>query len=308
MNNPLAVISGWPADKKLTLIFPSVLFLIALFTGAIFHIQPDENKVALIAGGIYLLLTLILQLPLRKGMIPSRVSYFLYEFWPVPAILLGYLTMRIFRLELSIETFGIPQQDDLMIQIDNILFGKTIPLYLQNVISPSLTFFTESAYLHFYYLMPIGTLIFFFFRKEYATYFALRKAVIFTLAGGFSLYFFLPVVGPVVFMKEEFSIPLTANHQIVTDAVNSFRFTYDCFPSLHTAIPWLTLFMTWHYFRWPARSILLFMTLSISFSTMYLRYHYGADVIAGFLWAFIVSYLVKKSGSEQTQMSFVSGR
>ena len=201
--------------------------------------------------------------------------------------------MRIFRLELAIEHFGIPQQDDLMITIDNLLFGQTLPLYIQHWITPTFTLLMESAYLHFYYLLPIGSLVYFYWKEQYALFLQLRQGIVFTLTGGFVLYFVLPVVGPISYMANEFSVPLVAGHEIVYDAVNSFRFAYDCFPSLHTAIPWVTLFLTWSVHNRLIQGVMLFMTLAITFSTMYLRYHYGTDVIAGLVWALLVATLIK---------------
>lgn len=288
-------IKNWPFDKQLTLIFPLSIFLIALISGSVFLMEPGENKVALAAGGIYIFLTLALQPFLRMKKFTEKTEWFLREFWPVLAILLGYLTMRIFRLELAIEQFGIPQQDLLMISIDEALFGQTLPLYIQHWITPELSFYMESSYLHFYYLLPIGSLIYFSWSEQKQQFLQLRKGIIYTLAGGFSLYFVLPVVGPISFMPDAFSVPLIANHEVVYDAVNSFRFTYDCFPSLHTAIPWLTVFLIWSSSANSIRAIILLMAFSITLSTMYLRYHYGADVIAGFIWALLVAALVMKA-------------
>ena len=280
----------WPFDKQLTLIFPVVIFHIALITNSIYGIQPTENKAALFSSGLFLIL-LLLGYRYRPVSMP-KLDWFLREFWPVPAILLGYLTMRIFRLELAIQTLGIPQQDELMIQLDQILFGQALPLLLQPLISPAMTLLMESAYLHFYYLLPIGSLIYFHLKGEQQLFLRLRRGLIFALTGGFMLYFLLPVEGPISFIQNQFNSVLVPGHQIVTDAVNSFRFAYDCFPSSHTAIPWVTLFIGWQYFNLPQRLIVLAMTLTITCSTVYLRYHYGADVIAGFIWAMIISLIV----------------
>lgn len=291
MKNLLNGIRCWPLDKKITLAFPVAIFIVALVSGSLFEIQPEKNKVALLAGGLYLLLTVLAQPLLQKKRLKPKHEWFLYEFWPVLAMLLGYLTMRVLRLELAVEHFFIAQQDGLMIQIDKWLFSKPVPLYLQYWISPKLTVVMESAYLHFYYLLPIGSLLYLYWNDRKDDFLRLRKGLIYTLSGGFVFYFCLPVEGPLTFMAEQFDVPLRARQQIVYDAVNSFRFDYDCFPSLHTAIPWLTVFLTWTYHGKFVRVAILFMTLAITFSTMYLRYHYGADVIAGFIWAVMIAWV-----------------
>ncbi len=299
MQHLLQTLRNWPIDKQLTLFFPTCVLAIALLSGSIQSIEPMQNKAALFAALLFILLILGLRPLLQRHQFSSNTEWFLREFWPVPAILLGYLTMRVFRLELAVDFFQIPLRDDWMIELDTILFGQPVPLYLQYWITPALTLWMEFAYLHFYYLLPIGSLLYFYWQGQRQTFLHLRKALIYALTGGFCLYFILPVVGPVTYMHDQFVVPLPENHEILYDAVNSFRYLYDCFPSLHTAIPWLTLLMTWLRHSWPIKSILLFMTLSITFSTLYLRYHYGMDVIAGFLWALLIVHWVKHQPSEQ---------
>lgn len=292
---------NWPFDKQLTFYFPLVMFSLACISGSILSFEPMENKAALTGAATFLILIVWARFYLKGHTINARVEWFLREFWPVPAILLGYLTMRLFRLELAVEYFSLVQQDDLMIRLDEQLFGQPVPLYLQHWITDSFTLWMESAYLHFYYLLPIGSMFYFLWREENERFLELRKGLIYTLAGGFSCYFILPVEGPVSYIADQFTVPLLANHAIVYDAVNSFRYAYDCFPSLHTAVPWMAVFISWNWFGYGMRLAGLFMALSITLSTMYLRYHYGFDVIAGVLWACIVTMIVKYQVSKSTQ-------
>jgi len=287
----------WPFDKQLALLFPSLIVFIAVITDSWQHIDANENKVALFCIGLFLVLILCAQPLLKSFQLSSRQSWFLYQFWPVPAILLGYLLMRVLRLELAIEFFAITQQDTLMIELDTVVFGQALPLTIQHWTSPTLTLLMETAYLHFYYLLPIGSLMVCYWHQQDENFLRMRQAIIYTLAGGFCCYFLMPVKGPSDFMATQFSVPLNAGHDMVYAAVNNFRFAYDCFPSLHTAIPWVTLFVSWSWYSLPVRLLMLGMTLSITLSTLYLRYHYGFDVLAGLLWACIVAYLIKNHHS-----------
>ncbi len=289
----IASINHWSFDKQLTLILPTLIILISLITGSWQYVNVHENKIILLSMVLFLLLILCAQPLLKAAQLSARQSWFLYQFWPVPAVLLGYLLMRVLRLELAIEVFGIPQQDALMINLDTFAFGQTLPLYIQHWISPTLTLLMESAYLHFYYLLPIGSLLYFYWRQQDAYFLAMRQAIIFTLVGGFCCYFLIPVKGPGDFIPQQFTVALQAEHEMVYAVVNNVRFAYDCFPSLHTAIPWVTLLISWSWHSIPVRLMMLGMTLSITLSTLYLRYHYGADVLAGFLWACLVAYFIK---------------
>lgn len=289
----LNTIKSWSFDKQLTLAFPTLIIVIALVSGSWRGIEINENKLILFLFALFPCLIYIAHGLLKANKFSPRGAWFLYQFWPVPAILLGYLLMRVLRLELAIDFFNIPQQDLLMIELDHLLFGQPLPLFIQHWISPTLTWLMETAYLHFYYLLPIGSLLFFYCREQEEKFIQLRKAIIYTLVGGFCSYFLLPVKGPIDFIPELFTVPLKMTDEIVYDAVNSFRFAYDCFPSLHTAIPWVVLMVSWSWHKFAIRIILLAMTLSITLSTLYLRYHYGFDVLAGLFWAAIVSYFLK---------------
>ncbi|WP_211827501.1 hypothetical protein [Kistimonas asteriae] len=108
MQDLLQTLRHWPLDKQLTLLFPIIVLAIALLSGSILAIEPMENKAALFAGLLFLLLILVIPPLLQRHIVSSNTAWFLREFWPVPAILLGYLTMRVFRLELAVDFFQIP--------------------------------------------------------------------------------------------------------------------------------------------------------------------------------------------------------
>ncbi len=285
----LSSIRQWPLDKQLTLLFPAIVTLVTLLSGVIHHWQPAQNKAALTGAAVFLLMLLAARPALQQKRLAARWEWLLREFWPIPAMLLGYLTMRVFRLELLLDNLQLPLRDHWMLAFDTQLFGQALPLWLEPLVSPLMTLWMESSYLHFYYALPIGSLLWLFWREQYADFVHLRQAVIYTLCSGFVLYFFIPVKGPGDAMPELFSVSLGARDTVMYDAVNSFRYAYDCFPSLHTAIPWVTLLTCWRFYSPAFRPLALFMTLSITLSTLYLRYHYGADVLAGVLLAAVIA-------------------
>ncbi len=284
----------WPLDKQLTLLFPGGILLFALLFGDIRQWQPGENKAALTGAGIFFLLIALIRLALARNVLSTRYEWLLRELWPVPAILLGYLLMRLLRLELAIDALGIKLMDPLMIAFDTALFGQPLPLLIQHWVSPAMTLLMESAYLHFYYTVPIGSLLWLFYCRpeQPAAFILLRQGIIYTLVAGWLMYLLVPVIGPGQWLETEFSVSLGPQDGLVYDAVNSFRYVYDCFPSLHTAVPWITLLLCWRWYSWPLRILVLAMTLSITLSTLYLRYHYAADVLGGILLAVIVARIL----------------
>ena len=64
----------------------------------------------------------------------------------------------------------------------------------------------------------------------------------------------------------------------------------DCFPSGHTQTVLISLWFAFKYKR-PLFRVYLPITIALIFSTVYLRYHYAIDVIAGIVYAGITVWL-----------------
>ena len=71
------------------------------------------------------------------------------------------------------------------------------------------------------------------------------------------------------------------------------KINWDAFPSGHTAIAVLSAMLASTY-RLRIKLIYWILTIGIIFSTVYLRYHYVVDVIAGIIFALIVWRLNEK--------------
>jgi len=68
---------------------------------------------------------------------------------------------------------------------------------------------------------------------------------------------------------------------------STFETGGGAFPSSHVAAAICVLFFSWpHLLR--ARYLILAATLALSFATVYCRYHYAVDVVAGALTAAVL--------------------
>jgi membrane-associated phospholipid phosphatase len=110
-------------------------------------------------------------------------------------------------------------------------------------------------------------------------------------------YVLVPAIGPRFAMASEFHGALVGPW-LTVPAARAWNFLEkierDCFPSLHTALTLLSLiyFVRLRTLLPYGRALLAVVTPAIVLlwvSTMYLRYHYGVDVIAGALLAWAVS-------------------
>ena len=109
----------------------------------------------------------------------------------------------------------------------------------------------------------------------------------------YATYFLVPAIGP-RFTLEHLQInPVTGlwATQSIIDTLNFLEsIQRDAFPSGHTEMTILTMIYAWKFSRkyfW----VLSIIGTSLIFSTVFLRYHYVIDVVAGALLAYIV-YLI----------------
>ena len=113
-----------------------------------------------------------------------------------------------------------------------------------------------------------------------------------------SVYMLVPGFGPYRYLAAEFHHPLVSGFWMdrVLEAVNSAGAQKDIFPSLHTAGPLFILLFSFRNRRnypfrytWPVTA---FIVVNIIIATMFLRWHYLIDIIAGITLAFTNCYLL----------------
>ena len=109
----------------------------------------------------------------------------------------------------------------------------------------------------------------------------------FTIYGiGFLGYSWVPAGGPHLALADEFALPLTGwaiarfNAYVVANGSNGV----DVFPSLHCAISCFLLCFDRQHARWRYH-LYLVPCGGLWLATIYLRYHYFTDVVAGFALA-----------------------
>jgi membrane-associated phospholipid phosphatase len=181
--------------------------------------------------------------------------------------------------------------DGTLARIDEAVLGVQPTLYLQAIVRPGLTNYLAFAYTSYFFVPPIlsGYL---YVRGHRAEFRRFQLVLLVAFYGGFFAYISVPAIGPRYWLADRYTVPLAgALYDATSEATNSLQqVSRDCFPSLHTAIStlWLITFVRLRHVL-PAPRILLplvtILTLSLWFSTVYLRYHWAVDVVAGWVLA-----------------------
>lgn len=177
--------------------------------------------------------------------------------------------------------------DRQLFDLDIDLFGVEPALLFDGFVSQAST--EWFAFFYFSYFLIIAghvfPILFFGKHQRLTAEFALGLTIV--LCIGQATYVLVPGFGPHRAFPGMFENDLPSGlwWGLVTDLVATSGAHKDIFPSLHTAIPTFVLLFSFHNraiepyrYTWP---VLAFVTLNIIVATMFLRWHYLIDVVAG---------------------------
>jgi membrane-associated phospholipid phosphatase len=174
-----------------------------------------------------------------------------------------------------------PDIDQTLIQIDQFLFGVEPTLWMQRWIVPWLTDLLSLAYLSYYFL-PLTLVLVLYIKNRQGLY-----PAIFVLTLGYYVsfigYILFPAVGPRDAMTSLYTVPLEGSFitDWVRDGLNAIEHNRrDCMPSGHTQIVLTVLYLAYRCER-VLFYIFLPIVCGLVLSTVYLRYHYVVDLMAG---------------------------
>jgi hypothetical protein len=278
------------ADKVLILSALGLLISLGWITGVpIFEPFGRGRLTYFTVLGLPLLALLLL---VRRSQ--WRLRGFLGSWWPVIGIVAVYESLKHMHANRITEWLGIPPRDDLMLKVDQLLFGKALPLWMDSWTAPWFQSTMTFLYIWVYYLGPLLLLGYAYLSGRERLFRRLRLGLVLGLLGGYILYLLVPVAGPKFLIGDQFQHPIPSHSRLETLVFDTMRFNWDCFPSLHTAIPWLLTVLVWR--RLPGWIVAIGAILSsgVTLSTVALRLHYGVDLIAAFAWVGAVWWAVEK--------------
>jgi len=202
------------------------------------------------------------------------------DWFPFLVILLMYYSLWGDATLLLVTT----DRDPALIALDQRLFGFQASLVLQRIVSPWLTASMDLAY--FFHLLNIPLVAcFLYLCRDRARFREMMCGLMVVSFLGLLGYLLVPAIGPMYTFRNQYTVPLRQSLGVFNrevDFMDFARIRRDVFPSLHVAIS----FLVWLYaYRNSKRLfwILSPLILSLWFSTVYLRYHYLVDVLAGLI-------------------------
>lgn len=184
--------------------------------------------------------------------------------------------------------------DDLLIRVDLSLFGGDHPtVLLERFIHPWLTIIMQFAYISYYPMAIVLAAVLIVKKKETAfdeAIFGILLCFYLSYLG----YLLVPAVGPRFTLAHLQTRDLAASPLVVAiqDTLNALENTKtDAFPSGHTAVALMTLYYAGKFRERVLVALLIPAVSGLIVSTVYLRYHYVIDVIAGIALTVMTVYL-----------------
>jgi membrane-associated phospholipid phosphatase len=220
----------------------------------------------------------------------SRLVGYIRDWYPVPMIF--YVFKETYLMVHQIH----PQDYDwLLINIDRWIFGGDPTRWLSTFAHPLVTEILQISYAS-YYLILLSVFFELSFEKRHTEFFLGSFLVIYGFYLSYVGYFLLPAVGPRFtlydFKSLDTSLPgvwvtnalrdfVNAGESIPRNMPNVIDFAQrDAFPSGHTQLTLTILYIAFTN-HLKSRWVLLIVGSLLIISTVYLRYHYAIDVIAG---------------------------
>jgi membrane-associated phospholipid phosphatase len=263
----------WPVDKVILGYFGFAVVLIVGWWGSL---PQAAWLLALHVLGAGLLLYEVLR--------PNLTSWYFRNWYPLLYVACCYKEMA-----LLVPAVRHTDRDQWLAAVDRAFWGTNPTVWLERIASPGLTEFLQIVYTLFVPAVLLVPLL--LWRKQR---FAEFQYCAFLIALGYLVsyvgYLIVPARGPRFLLRDLQHAPLQGlwffqTMQGTLDRLESAA--YDCFPSGHTE---LTILAWWSTRKLTNPLFLPYFayTLSIIFATVYLRYHYTIDVVAGAVVAAIL--------------------
>jgi hypothetical protein len=182
------------------------------------------------------------------------------------------------------------------------LFGLEPALAMQPWITPGTTEWFAFFYYGYFFVLGLHVIPIVFLAKNARLLSEFALGLLIVLSVGQSMYLVVPGYGPAKGLPELFQhqLPNGVWWHLVQELVASAGAQKDIFPSIHTAAPSFILLFSFHnraylpYRRtWP---LVAFFVFNIIVATMFLRWHWLVDIVAGLALA-LLAYAIGVYGT-----------
>ncbi len=200
---------------------------------------------------------------------------------------IGTLLSSFFQLREILPAVS-PWTDDARIYaFDLRVFGFEPSVALDQYVSRETTEWFAFFYFLYFLILSVHVLPMVYWQRDTQLLARFSTGVLLIFCTAHVLYMIVPGFGPYWYLKGTFQHELQGGPywHLVREAVEAGGAQKDIFPSLHTAVPTFFAIFSFRHrklvpfkYWWP---VIAFLATQIIIATMFLRWHYLIDVIAG---------------------------
>jgi membrane-associated phospholipid phosphatase len=266
------------------------VFMMALYAimALVFH-NSIVGSVSVVWTNV-LIITLVAASIVLVRLTGSAAVTFVRFFYVVPIVYMMYDQTHLFVPVVNPHLY-----DNMLIAADRALFGQDPTVWLYEHANPFLTEFLQICYFLFYF-MPVSHAIELWMRGETSKviYFARMMAFMFFVS--YLLYYLMPAIGPRFTLHDFAMTSIELPGRWFTETLRSIVnigggvvvgttdpasvVNRDCMPSGHTMLTLVNVILAFQN-RSKLRYVFVAFGTGLIFATVYLRYHYVVDLIAG---------------------------
>jgi membrane-associated phospholipid phosphatase len=254
-------------------------FLVLLSGIAAFSATVNPPSVRLLVTYAALAIAILVAAVYRTKVGPSKMGFHLSVIATVIAVLLIYSSLGELIAGIHTTTF-----DARLIAIDHAIFGVHPTVWLERFSNPLLTGLLQFAYISYYFIFPLLSVVLIARGGGFGEFEEALFGILLCFYLSYVGYLLVPAIGP----RFTLSHLQTSNLQVfpfietIQNALNALENNKtDAFPSGHTAVSLMTLYYAWKEGEKKLFAGLIPVVTALIISTVYLRYHYVIDVIAG---------------------------
>jgi membrane-associated phospholipid phosphatase len=263
-------------------------FLVLLSGLAVFSAPGNPSWAGLLATYAALAVAILAIALYRTRGGPAKKGFTLSVVVTVITVLLIFNSLGALIAGIHTTTF-----DARLIAVDHALFGGHPTVWMERLISPALTAIFQFAYIS-YYFIPLSLGIVLIARGRFGEFEEALFGILLCFYLSYIGYLLVPAIGPRFTLGhlQTGDLQVSPFIQKIQDALNGLeKNKTDAFPSGHTAVSLMSLYYAWKEGERKLFAGLIPVVTGLIVSTVYLRYHYVIDVIAGIALTVLTVYL-----------------
>ncbi|MBN2492641.1 MAG: phosphatase PAP2 family protein [Planctomycetes bacterium] len=268
---PVPVPRYRPVDV-LTLLYTALVFLALAIQGS--HLE-DRTEFMAVFLGAFLLVRIAVPVARRSR---RPLLRFLAEVYPLVLLTFFYVYSN------RMNTLVFPQSFDAFFrELDRRMFGGEPSFWLAHTFgSPLVHEIVHALYATYYIQIPAVALVYYFTRRAHGQYQRMIFTLCLTFYASYLVFVALPVHGPHSLRGDDY-----AGGWLFVPMMDFIYRTAEtdggAFPSSHVAVSLVCLLFSWRHSRGLFAAGLVSF-LGITLATVYCRYHYAVDSLAGIAW------------------------